>query len=209
MLVPVPRQRGRAARTRFSLFRMPLLLHNLLRAPPILIQHRTLTRYTALKEAPRRMSTSTFGRARALAEANEPQWSPGTDEATKKEALGLISGGKWSLSATRMGIEREFKFKTFAKTMIFINQIADQCKVRKHHPDWANVGENSLPLLAEWQLHGAPWLSRVYNKVTIRWTTHSPEGLSYKDVEMAKFCDGKGAELGEIGEGKFEREADK
>jgi len=99
----------------------------------------------------------------------------------------LISGGKWSLSATRMGIEREFKFKTFAKTMIFINQIADQCKVRKHHPDWANV----------------------YNKVTIRWTTHSPEGLSYKDVEMAKFCDGKGAELGEIGGGKFEREADK
>ncbi|PWW72980.1 transcriptional coactivator/pterin dehydratase [Tuber magnatum] len=131
------------------------------------------------------MSTSTLGEAQALAEANEPQWSLGTDEATKKEASRLISGGKWSLSATRMGIEREFKFKTFAKTMvrIFINQIADQCKVKKHHPEWANV----------------------YNKVTIRWTTHNPEGLSYKDVEMAKFCDDKGTELGEIGEGKIER----
>ncbi|KAG0136961.1 pterin 4 alpha carbinolamine dehydratase-domain-containing protein [Tuber indicum] len=162
---------------------MPLLPHHLLRARPILIQHNTLPRYPTLGKTPRRMSTPTFEKAQALSEANEPQWSLGTDEATKREALCLISRGRWSLSATRMGIEREFKFKTFAKAMLFINQVADQCKVKKHHPEWENV----------------------YNKVAIRWTTHNPEGLSHKDVEMAKFCDDKGIELGETGEEKIKR----
>lgn len=40
-------------------------------------------------------------------------------------------------------------------------------------------------------------ITQVYNKVVIRWTTHSPLGLSIKDVEMAKFCDERGAELGD------------
>ncbi|PUU73896.1 pterin 4 alpha carbinolamine dehydratase-domain-containing protein [Tuber borchii] len=160
---------------------MQLLFYYLLRARPFLTQHGTLPRFIASKGTPRRLSTPTFGKAQAP--TNEPQWSSGTDEATKKEALELISGGKWSLSTTRMGIEREFKFKTFAKAMaqiLFINQIADQCEVKKHHPEWANV----------------------YNKIAIRWTTHNPEGLSYKDVEMAKFCDDKGTELGETERGK-------
>jgi 4a-hydroxytetrahydrobiopterin dehydratase len=29
----------------------------------------------------------------------------------------------------------------------------------------------------------------MYNQVNIEWTTHRPEGLSIKDVEMAEFCD--------------------
>lgn len=40
----------------------------------------------------------------------------------------------------------------------------------------------------------------------IRWTTHNPLGLSYKDIEMAKFCDEKGAELGEVGAGRQEQQ---
>jgi hypothetical protein len=32
--------------------------------------------------------------------------------------------------------------------------------------------------------------------VRIRWTTHNPKGLSDKDVEMARFCDMKAAEVG-------------
>jgi len=117
-----------------------------------------------------------------ISRTNEPVWSDGTEEATKKEALHLISNGRWSLSTTKMGVERKFEFKTFARTMTFINSIAEQCKVKKHHPEWANV----------------------YNKVVIRWTTHKPEGLSHKDVEMAKFCDEKGKELGEADRGKLE-----
>lgn len=51
--------------------------------------------------------------------------------------------------------------------------VADECKVKKHHPRWTNV----------------------YNRVSIEWTTHDPKGLSIKDVEMAEFCDRKAAEV--------------
>lgn len=27
---------------------------------------------------------------------------------------------------------------------VFINQIADQCKIARHHPEWANVGTTKL-----------------------------------------------------------------
>lgn len=58
-----------------------------------------------------------------------------------------------------------------------MNRIADECKAQKHHPEWSNV----------------------YNRTTIKWTTHKPEGLSSKDVHMAKFCDDAAREMGEIG----------
>lgn len=48
-----------------------------------------------------------------------------------------------------------------------MNAVADECKVKRHHPEWSNV----------------------YSTAFIRWTTHSPPGLSAKDIEMARFCD--------------------
>lgn len=38
----------------------------------------------------------------------------------------------------------------------------------------------------------------MYNTTFIRWTTHSPPGLSAKDVEMARFCDEQAAVFGEV-----------
>ena len=65
-----------------------------------------------------------------------------------------------------------------------MNTVAAECKTQKHHPEWTNV----------------------YNKTHIRWTTHNPEGLSGRDIRMARFCDEvgeKGGELpGETGEGR-------
>jgi 4a-hydroxytetrahydrobiopterin dehydratase len=39
---------------------------------------------------------------------------------------------------------------------------------------------------------------KVYNTTFIRWTTHSPSGLSEKDVVMARFCDEQAAICGEL-----------
>lgn len=58
----------------------------------------------------------------------------------------------------------------------FMNTVAEECKVKKHHPEWSNV----------------------YNTTFIRWTTHSPPGLSVKDVEMARFCDEQALHFGEV-----------
>ena len=41
-------------------------------------------------------------------------------------------------------------------------------------------------------------LIQVYNRVFVRWTTHSPPGLSHKDIAMARFCDEQAVALGEI-----------
>lgn len=57
-----------------------------------------------------------------------------------------------------------------------MNRVASECKTAKHHPEWANV----------------------YNTVSVRWTTHSPKGLSEKDVKMALFCDEHAKELREV-----------
>jgi len=87
-----------------------------------------------------------------------------------------VNGGKWSLIESGKGVERSFKFKTFKKTWEFMNIVAEECKVRKHHPEWSNV----------------------YNTTFIRWTTHSPPGLSEKDVLMARYCDEQAVICGEL-----------
>lgn len=53
---------------------------------------------------------------------------------------------------------------------------ATACARAKHHPEWSNV----------------------YNTVFVRWTTHSPRGLSDKDLAMARACDEAAAQEGEI-----------
>jgi len=39
---------------------------------------------------------------------------------------------------------------------------------------------------------------QIYNKTFVRWTTHKPEGLSIKDVNMASFSDEQGKVHGEV-----------
>ena len=57
-----------------------------------------------------------------------------------------------------------------------MDTVASECKKQKHHPEWTNI----------------------YNRTHVRWTTHNPEGLSGKDVGMARFCDGVAREKGEV-----------
>jgi 4a-hydroxytetrahydrobiopterin dehydratase len=73
----------------------------------------------------------------------------------------------WELTASRKGIMRQYTFPSFSKAWKFMSSVTDEIKLKNHHPSWSNV----------------------YNKVSIEWTTHKPEGLSVKDVEMAEKCD--------------------
>ncbi|KAJ4354911.1 hypothetical protein N0V95_003376, partial [Ascochyta clinopodiicola] len=81
----------------------------------------------------------------------------------------------WELTASRKGLRRDFHFKTFNLAWRFMDAVAQECKVQRHHPEWSNL----------------------YNRVTVEWTTHRPEGLSVKDVDMAEFCDRVAGEIGE------------
>jgi 4a-hydroxytetrahydrobiopterin dehydratase len=80
----------------------------------------------------------------------------------------------WTISPSEKGIIRQFTFPTFSAAFRFMSLVAEECKKKRHHPSWHNL----------------------YNKVTVEWTTHKPEGLSIKDVEMAEICDQTADKIG-------------
>lgn len=53
-----------------------------------------------------------------MSSSSDPIWSVGTEDSVKEEALRLLRAGKWTLSATQMGLERKFEFKSFKTTMV-------------------------------------------------------------------------------------------
>ncbi|KAJ5815911.1 Transcriptional coactivator/pterin dehydratase [Penicillium robsamsonii] len=83
------------------------------------------------------------------------------------QSLLIENGGLWKLTEDGLAIEREIQFSGFKEAWAFMEQVADTAAKHRHHPEWTNV----------------------YNKVSIRWTTHHPKGLTNLDVVMAQLCD--------------------
>lgn len=73
----------------------------------------------------------------------------------------------WSLDTGLKALCREFRFSNFGQAFMFMTQVAKAAETHNHHPEWRNV----------------------YNKVWVTWTTHDADGLSLKDIQMAKICD--------------------
>jgi 4a-hydroxytetrahydrobiopterin dehydratase len=72
----------------------------------------------------------------------EPRFSAGEDPVALETFLSpllITNGGRWSLTMEGQALEREFKFKTFAKTWDFMTAVSLQCKLKSHHPEWSNV----------------------------------------------------------------------
>lgn len=65
------------------------------------------------------------------------------------------------------GIEKQFQFKNFSSALAFIVQVGILSEKANHHPELFNV----------------------YNKVSIRLTTHDMGGVTSKDFELAKAID--------------------
>ncbi|KAJ4423721.1 hypothetical protein N0V82_001607 [Gnomoniopsis sp. IMI 355080] len=110
--------------------------------------------------------------------ATRAKFSEGSDEALLSKQVDSLASNRWAVTEDGQGIERSFRFKTFAKTWDFMTAVSLQCKLKNHHPEWSNV----------------------YNTTFIRWTTHSPPGLSAKDTTLAAICDGLAKDFGEIQE---------
>ncbi|KAI1804137.1 hypothetical protein F4811DRAFT_521670 [Daldinia bambusicola] len=80
-----------------------------------------------------------------------PQFSAGVDEAALTQTLETLlasagRGGRWVLIDSGEGLERSFKFKTFAKTWDFMTAVSLQCKLKNHHPEWSNVSSPPFPI---------------------------------------------------------------
>lgn len=82
-------------------------------------------------------------------------------EAERDAALAGLKG--WRHDVATDALVRDFGFKTFSEAFAFMTRVALLAEMAGHHPDWSNV----------------------YNKVTIRLSTHDADGLTEKDVALA------------------------
>ena len=70
----------------------------------------------------------------------------------------------WEPVEGRDALKKTFRFKSFNQAWGFMNRVALAAEKLDHHPEWFNV----------------------YNRVEITLTTHDCDGLSERDVTLAK-----------------------
>ena len=68
---------------------------------------------------------------------------------------------------TPQGLQRTFRFADFSAAWAFMNRVALLAEAQDHHPEWSNV----------------------YNRVSINLTTHDCQGLSARDLRLARDID--------------------
>ncbi len=86
-------------------------------------------------------------------------------EAARADALAGLMG--WADVAGRDAIHKSYRFKTFVDAFGFMTKVALIAERMDHHPEWFNV----------------------YNRVDVTLTTHDANGLSERDVKLAKAMD--------------------
>jgi 4a-hydroxytetrahydrobiopterin dehydratase len=81
-------------------------------------------------------------------------------------ALSQLQG--WTAADGKDAIEKTYKFADFNAAFGFMTRVAIEADKRDHHPEWFNV----------------------YNRVEVTLTTHDCDGVSERDVQLARFMDG-------------------
>ncbi|HTN47800.1 MAG TPA: 4a-hydroxytetrahydrobiopterin dehydratase [Burkholderiaceae bacterium] len=79
----------------------------------------------------------------------------------------LAERPEWRLSEDGKAIEREFRFGDFRAAFAFMTCVALAAERADHHPEWSNV----------------------YNRVSMRLTTHDAGGLTEHDFALAAEAD--------------------
>ena len=74
---------------------------------------------------------------------------------------------EWTPVEGRVAIQRKFIFSNFNEAWGFMTRVAVEAERRDHHPEWFNV-----------------WAT-----VDITLSTHECDGLSMRDVALARFID--------------------
>lgn len=80
-----------------------------------------------------------------------------------QKRLGALQG--WSTDGP--AIKKEWQFRDFVQALAFINKIAQLAERHGHHPELYNV----------------------YNRVSLRFSTHDAGGLTAKDFAIAEEID--------------------
>ena len=86
----------------------------------------------------------------------------------KAQQTALASLKHWKKVGGRDAITKEYRFKDFNEAFGFMTRVALKADQMDHHPEWFNV----------------------YNRVEVTLTTHDANGVSERDIALAKFMDG-------------------
>ena len=86
-------------------------------------------------------------------------------EGLREEALASLP--HWTHEPLRDAITRRFEFKDFNEAFGFMARVALIAEKADHHPEWSNV----------------------WNRVDVLLTTHDADGLSTRDIQMARAID--------------------
>lgn len=86
-------------------------------------------------------------------------------DAERETALADLGG--WSLVEGRDAIYSRFVFDNFVEAFGFMTKCALEAEKMNHHPEWSNV----------------------YKTVEVVLTTHDVDGLTQKDLKLAKAFD--------------------
>jgi 4a-hydroxytetrahydrobiopterin dehydratase len=73
----------------------------------------------------------------------------------------------WQAVAGRDAIQRTFRFADFNEAFGFMARVAIKAQEMDHHPEWFNV----------------------YNRVEVTLSTHEANGLTSRDIALARFID--------------------
>lgn len=87
------------------------------------------------------------------------------DKAARAKALSTLKG--WTEDVARDAIVKTFVFENFVEAFGFMTQAALVAERMDHHPEWSNV----------------------YKTVKVLLTTHDADGLTEKDISLARAMD--------------------
>ncbi len=83
----------------------------------------------------------------------------------RQNALGHLRG--WMDDVPNKAIVKTFQFSDFKAAFAWMTQVALRAEQMNHHPEWSNV----------------------YNKVTVKLTTHDAGGVTSLDLELADYME--------------------
>ena len=85
--------------------------------------------------------------------------------AARRAALAKLKG--WKKIRGRDAIFKSYRFRDFNAAFGFMSRVALMAEKMDHHPEWFNV----------------------YNRVDVTLTTHDANGVTERDIALARFMD--------------------
>ncbi|KAJ5666655.1 Transcriptional coactivator/pterin dehydratase [Penicillium macrosclerotiorum] len=146
------------------------LVGRLSRSHPVLLASTTPALWSRVAFSPIRMASN----------VPTPRFAEGEDAAQLGPDTQALQQQGWALDADGMGVGKTFHFKSYFKAVSFVNFIAAESSVKKHHPT----------------------MTVRIGSVDVHWTTHRPRGLTHKDIALARHCDNGAGLMGVVEAGQ-------